>query len=161
MVVEASRVTNLVITGDNEYSLMTRLEAWRIIWQIIKVNPILGLGPANYYWFTPLYPILGYSVSFNSHNNYVDIIAQTGLLGLACFIWFALETGWLGWRLSLKMPGGSVWHDGIRHVGRLGLALRIQRGYRWNEGQYFSLDILGWVGHPGAYFPPLRKSRLA
>ena len=32
-----------------------------------------------------------------SHNNYVDLIAQTGILGLSLFLWFAgtmLHTSW-------------------------------------------------------------------
>jgi len=92
--------------GDNEYSLSTRLEAWQILWQIIRLSPILGVGPANYYSYTTLFSISGYSVSFNSHNNYVDIVAQTGLLGLACFGWFAFEAGRLIWRLRDRMPEG-------------------------------------------------------
>jgi O-antigen ligase len=106
MVIKATEVTNVVMVGDNQYSLMTRLEAWKIVLGMIEINPILGLGPANYYRYTHLYPILGYAVSFNSHNNYIDIIAQTGILGLICFLWFAVEAGWLGLRLSLRIPEG-------------------------------------------------------
>jgi O-antigen ligase len=71
--------------------------------EIIKVNPLLGLGPANYYFYTPLYPILGFSVQFNSHNNFVDIVAQIGLLGLACLMWFVVEMVILGWGLMKKV----------------------------------------------------------
>jgi hypothetical protein len=95
------------IISTDEYSFTTRIIAWEIIWQeIVKVNPLLGLGPANYYFYTPLYPILGYSVQFNSHNNYIDIVAQIGLLGLVCFIWFAVEEGLLGLRLRNKTMDG-------------------------------------------------------
>ena len=97
-------IYNSVFIGDNEYSAMTRLEAWRIVGEIIKVNPILGLGPGNYYNYTLLYPILGYYVEFNSHNNYVDIVAQAGILGLICFIWFVVVTWKLGWRLRNQVP---------------------------------------------------------
>lgn len=97
-------IYNSVFIGDNEYSAMTRLEAWRILAEIIKVNPILGLGPGNYYNYTLLFPILGFYVEFNSHNNYVDIVAQTGILGLICFIWFILVTWQLGWRLRNQVP---------------------------------------------------------
>lgn len=100
------KITSLFMVGDNQYSLVTRLEAWTIMEKIVSVSPFLGLGPANYYWYTPLFPILGYSVSFNSHNNYVDLIAQTGLIGLACFIWFAWEVGRLGWQLKSKVNDG-------------------------------------------------------
>jgi O-antigen ligase len=74
--------------------------------EIIKVNPIFGLGMANYYWYTPLFPILGYRVSFNSHNNYIDIIAQTGLVGLICFLWFFGELWLFGWHIRNRVPEG-------------------------------------------------------
>lgn len=95
------------IIASDEYSYSTRVIAWQIIiTEIVKVNPILGLGPANYYYYTPLYPILGYSVEFNSHSNYVDLLAQTGILGLGCFLWFAVELGVIGLNLRKKTPEG-------------------------------------------------------
>lgn len=100
-------ILDFVYIGDNEYSAFTRLEAWSILLEIAKVNPVLGLGPANYYFYTPLFPILGYAVSFNSHNNYIDLIAQTGVLGLACFLWLSarlLQTGWRVWRAYVRPP---------------------------------------------------------
>jgi hypothetical protein len=97
---------DLIVIGDNEYSLFTRLEAWRIVAEIVKVNPLLGLGPANYYAYTSYFPILGFSVNFSSHNNYVDLFAQAGLIGLAMFAWFVVAIGTLGWRLRLRVPDG-------------------------------------------------------
>lgn len=97
-------VENLIYVDDNEYSQMTRLEAWRIIGEIVKVSPILGLGPANYSYYTPLFPILGWYVQFNSHNNYVDIVAQTGILGLIFMLWFIVEIVRLAWRLYQVTP---------------------------------------------------------
>jgi len=94
------------LIASDQYSVSTRFDALLIIIQIIKVNPILGLGFANYYWYTPLIPIRGYAINFNSHNNYVDIVAQTGLVGLVCFLWFVWELGRLGWRLRSRVPAG-------------------------------------------------------
>jgi O-antigen ligase len=97
-------LTNL-ITSDS-YSFSTRWDAWLIVVNIVQANPIFGLGPANYYWYTPLFPIRGYAVKFNSHSQYVDLVAQTGLLGLFCFGWFIWELGWLAWRLRTSVPEG-------------------------------------------------------
>lgn len=98
---------NLIYVGDNSYSEVTRLEAWRIIAQIVKVNPILGVGPANYSYYTPLFPILGWYVQFNSHNNYVDIVAQTGILGLICIIWFIWAITKVALRVRKMVPEGG------------------------------------------------------
>jgi hypothetical protein len=94
------------LVAADEYSISTRFDAWSIMAQIIRISPVLGLGFANYYWYTPLFPIRGYAVSFNSHNNYVDIVAQTGLVGLVCFLWLVGEVGRLGWRLREQAPAG-------------------------------------------------------
>ena len=91
----------------NAYSIDTRIVAWQIMLQnVIPLNPVLGLGPANYYFYTPLFPILGYYISFNSHNQYVDIVAQTGLAGLAAFAWLVLALTRVGWRLRKRVGSG-------------------------------------------------------
>lgn len=92
--------------GTDEYSWGTRLDAWAIVTEIAKSNPITGLGFANYYWYTPLFRIRGYAVRFNSHSQYVDLIAEVGLLGLAIFFWLFWEIGKAGWDLRKKVPDG-------------------------------------------------------
>lgn len=91
---------------DDLYSWNTRILAWRIVLEVAQVSPVIGLGPANYYFYTPLIPILGYRVQFNSHNQYVDLVAQTGVVGLLCFLWFAWAIGRLAWRLFHRLSGG-------------------------------------------------------
>jgi O-antigen ligase len=88
------------------YSYSTRVEAWTIVMNIAKASPIFGLGFANYYWYTPLFLIRGWSVQFNSHSQIVDIIAQMGLLGAAVFFWFFGEIGKVGWDLRKVVPDG-------------------------------------------------------
>jgi hypothetical protein len=92
--------------GQEDWSWGTRLDAWTIVLSIASVSPILGMGFANYYWYTPLFPIRGYYVRFNSHSQFVDLIAQTGLVGLTCFIWFFGEVGCLGLKLIKSAPEG-------------------------------------------------------
>jgi O-antigen ligase len=88
------------------YSFETRFDAWVIMLEIIKVNPLFGLGPSNYYFYTPLFSIRGYYVSFNSHNQYFDVVAQIGLLGLFCLVWFFWEIGKINWSLLQRAPEG-------------------------------------------------------
>jgi hypothetical protein len=97
MIPAAGFVQRLIVSDT--YSFSTRIEAWQILAQIVKANPVLGLGPANYYWYTPLFPIRGYFVSFNSHSQYVDIVAQFGFIGVLAFVWFIIEIGRVAWRL--------------------------------------------------------------
>lgn len=149
---QLDNVNSFVMSGDNEYSLMTRLEAWRILGEIIRVNPILGVGHANYYWYTPLFSILGWYVQFNSHNNFVDIIAQTGMLGLISFMWIFAELGWLGWRLRTRVPAGFAKAFLIGAVGGLAGTMAAAMLGDWvlpfiyNVGYPgFRASIIGWL----------------
>ena len=140
------------VVSSEEYSFSTRFDAWSIMAQIIKINPVLGLGFANYYWYTPLFPIRGYAVSFNSHNNYVDIVAQTGLVGLVCFLWLVWEVGRLGWRLRKHVPAGFAQAYVYGALG--GLAGMVVAGllgdwvlpFFYNVGlNGFRSSMLGWL----------------
>ncbi|MCB0193225.1 MAG: O-antigen ligase family protein [Anaerolineae bacterium] len=92
--------------ASDSYSWGTRVDAWIIVLEITKASPIFGLGFANYNWFTPLFPLRGYAVRFNSHSQYVDIFAQTGILGFIAFIYLFVVVGWLGWELRKRVPEG-------------------------------------------------------
>jgi hypothetical protein len=141
------------IISSDEYSYSTRLEAWRIILsEIVKVNPLFGLGPSNYYYYTPLFPILGYAVEFNSHNNFVDLLAQTGILGLVFFLWFAWEMARLAWRLWKELPPGfSRAYAGGILAGIAGILVAAMLGdwvipFIYNVGLTgFRASLLGWI----------------
>jgi hypothetical protein len=140
------------LVATDEYSISTRFDAWLIMAQIIRISPLLGLGFANYYWYTPLFPIRGYAVSFNSHNNYVDIVAQMGVLGLVCFLWLVWELGRLGWRLRTNVPTGFARAYAYGALG--GLAGMVVAGmlgdwvlpFFYNVGlNGFRSSMLGWL----------------
>jgi hypothetical protein len=145
-------IVGVFMVGDNEYSLMTRLEAWKVMGDVISANPLFGLGPANYYWYSALFPILGYYVPFNSHNNYVDILAQTGIIGLVVFIWLFVEIGRVGLRLRSVIPEGFPRAYVYGCIGGLGGMLVAGMLGDWlipfvyNVGlDGFRASILGWM----------------
>ncbi len=107
-VIYGSIFKNLLL-ADNEYSFDTRIEAWQIAANVFKVNPLFGLGPSNYYNYTSLYPIRGYFVPFNSHNNYVDLLLEVGLVGFLIFLWMLFELWRTGWRLKSIAPPGFAY----------------------------------------------------
>ncbi|GAP10788.1 lipid A core - O-antigen ligase [Bellilinea caldifistulae] len=164
----SSQFTNdLIMGGDNEYSLVTRLEAWKILGEIIKANPIFGLGPSNYYFFTPFYRILGYSVSFNSHNNYIDIVAQIGLLGLAAYFWLIFEIFSSGWRARKLIENQNFEYAFVYSaLGGVGGVLAAGMFGDWvipfvyNVGmEGFRASVLGWVFMGALVFIELRKKQ--
>lgn len=63
---------------------------------LIKAQPLLGMGPAGYaQYFMTYYP----GQAMSAHNNYVDIFAQTGIVGTTFFAWFL----WAVFRISLDV----------------------------------------------------------
>jgi O-antigen ligase len=74
-------------------------------------NPVTGLGPAAYRAYAGMQP-LAYGRAYyltpavNSHNNYVDLFAHMGVLGLAIFLWFAVAVFGLGLRLRARYTEG-------------------------------------------------------
>jgi hypothetical protein len=129
---------------DEEYSLATRQEAWRVLWQIAERSPLLGTGLANYYYFAENFSILGWYVPFISHNNYQDLLVQTGLLGLIAFCWFGLEAVWMAFRLSLQTPPGfaSAYAVGV-FGGTLGSLAAGMLG-DWIIPFYYNAGVLGF-----------------
>jgi O-antigen ligase len=103
-----------------EYSWGGRLVLYRHVLKLVKDHPILGLGPAAYRHYGYVHPLSeGYGGAFyvrpwvSSHNNYIDIYAQMGLVGLGLFLWFLVELGLLGWRLTSRFRGDFA--DGYVH----------------------------------------------
>ncbi|MGC8880427.1 MAG: O-antigen ligase family protein [Anaerolineae bacterium] len=141
------------VVASDQYSLDTRRIAWDILLrQVLPLNPVLGLGPSNYYHYTPLYPILGWYVKFNSHNQYVDILAQTGVLGMGAFLWLMAALGRLGWRLRGRVGEGFA--HGYVHACLAGLAGTLVAGmladwfipFVYNIGLAgFRASVLGWL----------------
>ena len=133
---------NLVVS-TNQYSITTRFATYPILFELIKANPIIGLGFANYSHYTYLYPIMGWYVSFNSHNNYVDIIAQTGFLGLVLFLCLMIAIGCRG--LTLRKLSVDGFSSGYINACLGGLVGMLAAGML---GDWF-LPYLSNIGIPG------------
>jgi len=88
---------NQIVNSENRSSLHSRLMIWNTAVEIIKDNPVLGIGPGT---FQDVY--LSYSNRFNEpylewavpqpHNIFLAFYLQTGLIGFIGFIlilvWF-------------------------------------------------------------------------
>jgi hypothetical protein len=138
---------------DDEYSYITRLAAWEVVLgKIYTVSPIFGLGPANYRLFTPLFSILGYNIMFSSHNNYIDILAQLGFVGLAAFLWFIYEIFRLGWGLLTRAPEGFPKAYVVGAIG--GLVATVFSGLLgdWIIPYVYNIGISGFQGSLLAWF---------
>jgi len=99
--------------GDREWETSggSRLTLIERVVEVTMRNPVTGLGPAAYRPYAnarPLQYLRAYWVEpkINSHNNYVDLFAHGGILGLILFAWFSVEVAQLGLRLRRRYTAG-------------------------------------------------------
>jgi O-antigen ligase len=62
-----------------------RFKMWAAAWQMFKENPLTGKGLGLFMDYLPRYTDLGAQYT---HNCYLQILAESGFLGLASFLWF-------------------------------------------------------------------------
>ncbi len=113
---------------DQEALAYSRVLLWKSAWQMFLAHPWLGAGPGA---FSDVYPkyrdssLWLYATPF-AHNEYLQILAEAGLLGLASFLWLAAVLlkegvsqayaarpaeagqGWLGLSLLACLVAGFV-----------------------------------------------------
>ncbi len=90
------------INSENSESGETRTKAWGRVLDVTRGHLLFGTGPAGYhYYFSILYKSQLFQLS---HNNYIDILAQTGLVGFTLYIWFWAGMGVMAWRTFKNAP---------------------------------------------------------
>lgn len=103
------------VTQDNvEEGGLERLEIWEIAFRVVRDHWFLGTGPAGYavyymnYWPTQ---------ARSTHNNYFDILAQFGVVGLTVWLWFMYAVLREGWVVIRRAPYGLLRTVAIIAVG--------------------------------------------
>lgn len=93
------RVTHISL---QETTGQTRLLAWKMSWRGFAERPIFGWGPENYYsvfnkHYDPnLYPVESWFD--RAHNAYLDILVNTGLIGMVFYLAMIGSAFWYLWR---------------------------------------------------------------
>jgi O-antigen ligase len=107
---------------DANFAVLERMAHWQSALSMWTENPWLGVGIGNYEpvypsYALPLWPLpLGHA-----HNYYLNIAAETGLLGLAAYL-FLWGTALLGaWRGVRRASG---WYLGVA-LGVLGVLVHL------------------------------------
>ncbi|MFV9505144.1 MAG: O-antigen ligase family protein [Oscillochloridaceae bacterium umkhey_bin13] len=94
------------VTADNiEEGGLGRLEIWERNLSIVGQHWLLGMGPAGYAPYNMTY---FREDARSTHNNYFDIVAQFGVIGLGLWLWFATAVLWYGWRTVQRARPGLV-----------------------------------------------------
>ncbi len=91
------------IVADNvDEGGLQRIDIWRMNLNHVVNHPILGMGPAGYAIYNMTYHPQD---ARSTHNNYFDILAQSGVLGFAAFVYLAVTLLRTGNRARLRYQG--------------------------------------------------------
>ncbi len=68
-----------------------RRDIWRASWRIFRQHPIAGAGLGGYWAEMPsFHEGSGVLTPQQAHNDYLEVLASTGLIGAALLVWFAI-----------------------------------------------------------------------
>lgn len=95
---------NETLEAETHESGNTRAAAGEQVIQTLEEHFLFGTGPTGYFYYLTVYVGGLFQLS---HNNYLDIISQTGVVGFALFIALWLASGWMLWRLYRTVPPGG------------------------------------------------------
>lgn len=108
----AERVTNRIATGQESEqpaaaissapanNLGSRVELWRDSWELFRARPLIGSGLGTFETVFPAYNRqnnTGLVVS-QTHNDYLQVLTDGGIIGGAIAVWFLIATGLAVWR---------------------------------------------------------------
>jgi O-antigen ligase len=72
-----------VVVGNEEEGGLERLALWQMNLQHVVNHPVFGMGPAGYAIYNMTYHP---EDARSTHNNYFDVLAQTGVTGFIAFL---------------------------------------------------------------------------
>lgn len=102
-------VRQVELTSQN-WAIVERMARWQSAWDMFVNNPLLGVGPGNYAVAYKTYALPGWSDPLgHAHNFYLNMMAETGVLGAGAY---------------LSLVGIWFWH-GVRVVRRAGGTARV------------------------------------
>lgn len=141
-----------VFAAEEKGSGITRLAAWEVAGRLIGNHFLFGMGPAGYaVYYMTYFPW----EAMATHNNYIDLIAQTGVVGTFFYLWLFGALVWTGWRLRRSLRGRWNFEEGFANavfVGCLGCLLAMMLGDWMLPFAYtqtirgFDYAVYNWIG---------------
>jgi putative inorganic carbon (hco3(-)) transporter len=137
------RVSTTQQGGELEASAAERVQLWDDVNRIIPQNPILGTG-FNTYQYMHLSGVHSGDVELtDTHNYYLKMMLETGVVGVGFFITLLALMARLAWRLYRRAKDDFLRAIGLGLVpGVLSIAISNMFGDRW---QYIEEVGFLWV----------------
>lgn len=112
-----------ILNYKNQYTANERIENWKLGIKMFLSNPLIGVGAGNY---LIRYQDFGGSnaIWMVSHNMYIDVLSELGILGFS-FFFFLLYYTFKGGRDTLKMLAAKKEKDSFIYVANQGTILSL------------------------------------
>ncbi|NKJ45365.1 polymerase [Burkholderia sp. SG-MS1] len=94
-----------------------RLALWKYGWTMFRTHPLLGVGWGEFpsYQYELVRTLGGVEIANNSHDIFIDLLAKTGLIGVAIVLF-----GLVGWLVRVvRAPQSATRVFGIALIGVL------------------------------------------
>ena len=123
--------------GGLDHSSETRINLWEDAFSLIESNPVTGTGYVTYAYMGR---VGNYT---DTHNLYLKILVETGVVGLLVFVSIVTRFIWSGFRLFLSVKDPLICTVGLGlATWVLCSAVANVFGDRWN---YFQVNGYMWV----------------
>jgi putative inorganic carbon (HCO3(-)) transporter len=103
---------------DSNYAVTERIAHWQAAVRMAEDHPWLGVGFGNYEAAYPQYQLMNWPQALgHAHNYYLNLLAETGILGLAAYgaAWLSIVI------MTLRLLHRSSGSDRLLAVGLLGV----------------------------------------
>ena len=90
------------LVEKGKYTFGERVQYWRAAVKMVPLRPFLGSGLFSFYEMYNKYRIPGANDTRTVHNNYLQILVETGLVGLVCFLGFWIMVSFLAIRSIVR-----------------------------------------------------------
>lgn len=92
-----SEVRGVDITAAN-YAIVERLAHWQAALNMAQFNPWMGVGFGNYETTYAQYRLINWDEALgHAHNYYLNVFAETGMIGLLGYLILWLAVLWISW----------------------------------------------------------------
>jgi putative inorganic carbon (HCO3(-)) transporter len=105
--------------NDANYAVLERLAHWQAALEMWRANFWSGVGFGDYEPAYADFQLLNWPIALgHAHNYYLNVAAETGVLGLSAYLVLWGAVFWQTWRVTRRAPVGS-WRRGLA-IGLLG-----------------------------------------
>lgn len=120
LVISLNRLGDLyesIVAANVDEGGLQRLTLWELNLRHVLNHPIFGMGPAGYAVYNMTYHP---EDARSTHNNFFDVLAQTGVIGLICFVAMLGTFVRLGLKTKSALKGQRDFREAFAHAALAG-----------------------------------------